>query len=240
MAGEPAPLAAVQAAVLKTAASKQASTGDPAAASQAGAVAQDLAVMADQAKGYAAGVNQGTIVAQDNRAAQSRRLAQEAAQAQADRARQLQLEQMQTAQMRLDAEGEAARDQGRLEEERLRQAKAGGTDDQAEWDAAGDSVIRHSMMNRGPRFQTALTAVLGNATSAAEAVAILRNAKRHPDEFGWAPGIKEDVLRKYATEYFRAIQGGAVNLKRLNPPTPAPKRQSFLTTGLESAIRSRG
>jgi hypothetical protein len=89
MAG-PVPLAVTQAAALKSAAGKQAQA--PAVEStQVGAVKQDLAVMADQAKGYTAGVNAGVITAQDNRAAQARRLAAEKAAADAARAQEAQM-----------------------------------------------------------------------------------------------------------------------------------------------------
>ena len=237
MAGEPAPLAAVQAAVLKTAASKQAAAGDPAASSQAGAVAQDLAVMADQAKGYAAGVNQGVIVAQDNRAAQNRRIAEEAAQAAAERSRALQLEQMQTAQMRIEGETAAQRDRFQVEQERLQQAKENEGPDEIDL-SNSLSVLRHATMSRGPRFQAALAAALEEATNPNEAVAILRNSARHGEE--WAVGIKENVLRSYAQQYFRALEGKAISLNQLNPKPAAPKKRSFLSTTVESAIRSRG
>lgn len=226
MAGDPAPLAAVQAAVLKTAAGKQ-SQQPPAQSTQVNAVAQDLAVMADQARGYTEGVNAGTIVAQDNRAAQARRLAAERAQADAARQRQLELEQRQTEIAQLRAQSERQSGQYQIEERKARLAqrtKEAETEIDPEWEANALGVVRHAKMNRGPRFQTAITSVLSEATNPDEAVALLRNAQRHPEEFPWAPGIQEDVLRNYATEYFRALEGGAVRRRLLDPKKGRNKR----------------
>lgn len=212
--------------MLKTAAGKQAQTS-PVESTQANAVAQDLAVMADMAKGYTAGVDAGTIVAQDNRAAQARRLAAERAQADAARQRALELEQRQTEIAQLRAQSERQSGSYQITEKKARLARdaeerakrdEGPSDDDV---AAAAGVERHAMMNRGPRFQTALTQVLDNATNPDEAIAILRNAQRHPDEFPWASGIKEDVLKNYATEYFRALEGKAVRRRSLDPPKKA-------------------
>jgi hypothetical protein len=47
---------------------------------------------------------------------------------------------------------------------------------------------------------------------------VLRNAKRNEEE--WADGIHEGAIRQYARAYFQALQGRAVNTRRL------PKRRS--------------
>jgi hypothetical protein len=225
VAGDPAPLAAVQAAVLKTAAGKQAAAKDPGIAAQNNAVAQDLAVMADQAKGYTAGVNQGTIVAQDQRSAQSQRLALEASQAAAERARALELERMQTSRMQLEQQAAAqkyerdATDNRRIAAER---AKEEAAPEEADIDNAS-SVVRHASLNMGPRFQEALGLVLQNTTNPSEAVQFLANSAKHNEP--WAAGIKPDVIRRYAEQYFRALEGRAVNVKSLIPQSAtAPKR----------------
>lgn len=213
MAGDPAPLAAVQAAVLKTAAGKQAAQGDPGIAAQNNAVAQDLAVMADQAKGYTAGVNAGTIVAQDNRNAQASRLAVEAAQAAAERQRSLELERMQTQRMQLEQQAAAAKYQRDVIA--ARRSAAEDRKKEQEPDVANAGIaIRHAAINRGPRFQEALNLALQGATSSHEAVAILTNSAKHNEP--WAVNIDPAVLRRYAEQYFRGLNGRAVNVKALS------------------------
>ena len=238
MAGDPAPLAAVQAAVLKTAAGKQ-GQAPPVQSTQANAVAQDLAVMADQAKGYTAGVDAGTIVAQDNRAAQASRLAQERAQADAARQRELAMEQAQTQAAMLRAEADRQSGQFAIAEKKARLAKQAAEETiNPEWDADAVAVTRHAVMNRGPRFQDALMQVLGNATSPDEAVAILRNAQKYPNDYEWAVNIQEDVIRKYATEYFKAQGGGGVNFDRLKAARAATAART--RTNGSTAARPQG
>jgi hypothetical protein len=239
MAGDPAPLAAVQAAVLKQAAGKKAQT--PAAeSSMSNAVQQDLAIMADQAKGYTAGVNAGVIVEQDNRAAQARRLAAEQAQAQAEHARRLELEQKQTEMMRLRAETERqsgrfsiaekqARldaDRRRLDADRRKAEESGDIPD--EWVANADEVTRHAIIHAPRSVQNALKGALPMATSAQEALQIYRNAKRA--NVDWTIDVDERMLRSYAEEYFRALEGKAVRETRLRAPTP-PQRRGPLADG---------
>ena len=178
----------------------------------------------------------GTIVAQDNRAAQAARLAQERAQADAARQRELAMEQAQTQAAMLRAEADRQSGQFAIAEKKARLAKQAEEETiDPEWEANALGVVRHAKMNRGPKFQATLTNVLSEATNPTEAVALLRNAQRHPDEFPWATGIKEDVLLAYAEQYFRALEGDAVNTRRLAPAPAAERKPGFLTTMIRNS-----
>lgn len=244
MAGEPAPLAAVQAAVLKSAASKNAQSGGmpQAGASPNTAIAQDLAVMADQAKGYAAGVDQGVVVAQDNRAAAARRLAEERAAADAARQRELAMEQMQTQQARLQGEAAAQADRFQMERESAQQALRRSQEAEAEAEAgdepdfeAAGAVYRHAQANAPTPIQVAMRKFVNNSTTPTEALKMLDNARRNGDP------ITEDVDRSmffdYAKQWFNALHGRAVNFKSLEPkrkptsrPAAAPAREPERST----------
>lgn len=210
---DPTSIAATQAAILKSAASK-AATVDPALSTQAGAVKQDLAVMADQAKGYTAGVNAGVIVAQDNRAAQARRLATEKAQADAARARDAQMQAIQAQEARLRIEAEKAnfgRQRQRIEAEQTAEPN----------EENARQVKMHMLSNTTPGFQTAFNAIMSEGvTSADEALAILKNLKEK-DPTNTFDNVSEDAVQRYATAYFKALEGGAVNLRSLEPKRKA-------------------
>ncbi len=211
------PIAVTQAAVLKSAAGKQAQA--PAVEStQVGAVKQDLAVMADQAKGYTQGINAGIITAQDNRAAQARRLAAEKAANDAARAQEAQMAAIQQQEARLRQQAQAQQFERDKQELQIRQAVNETEETQEPNAEAARRVIFHSKANRTPNFQDALVALLQDSTSAQEAVAILKNAKANDED--WAEGIHEGAIRQYATAYFSALEGRAASLSRL------PKRRS--------------
>lgn len=224
---EPTPIAVTQAAAMKSAAGA-AGQAPPVESTQVGAVRQDLAVMADQAKGYTAGVNAGVISAQDNRAAAARRLAAEKAAEDARRAQEAQMDQMRAQELALRKQSNAQDFERR---KIAAEAQAAEEPDEINTETARQ-VIMHSKTTKTPGFQMALEALLQDSTSPAEAVALLKNAKRNGEEgFG---GINESTIRAYATAYFDALEGKAVNISKLpvrrktsssSSSSPAPARR---------------
>jgi hypothetical protein len=236
VAGEPAALADVQAAVMKSAAAKAPTQGAP-SATQADAVRQDLSVMADQAKGYTQGVNAGTIMAQDQRAAQGRRLAIEAQEAAAARAREEQAAKIRQQQQRL------AMDQRKQDMDFRRQAATvqGQAEEQEPDLANSNKVLLHLKSNESQNLQEAFDAfVLGSgATNAAEAMAIFRNTIEQDDASPYKH-VGPITLQRYATAYFRALEGKAVSslLNKASNRGGSPSRGSSATTSGGSSSTS--
>ncbi len=229
MAGEPAPLAAVQAAVLKTAAAKQGQGEAPAAAgsSQATAVSQDLALMADQSKGYAAGVNQGVIVAQDNRASQARRLAEEAAQAQAAQARQLQADQAQTESMRLRGQAAAQQDRFASEREVAQQRLARAAREESPEDMEAEEIgekfrqIEFAAVSRQkPAFAQVFEQLTGQASNRKDIMALFDNLKAQSGDPLYS-SVSRDAIDRYARVWEAASANKNISLDSLDMPARA-------------------
>lgn len=234
MAGDPAPLAAVQAAVMKSSAAAQGQT-EPAPTGGAfqGAIAQDLAVMADQAKGYSAGVAAGNVEAENQRGAASSRMALEASQAAAARQRQIQMAQMDTNQARLrlaqqQQEGQIRlRDQAREAEERLRaatEAERGSPDERAEVKAAENAyrIKNHARANESPDFALTFDNLTQQATTYREFMDLYDNySKQDPTLIAGAED--RNKIARYARVYFDSVAAGKpLMLSRL----PRPKNTS--------------
>lgn len=244
MTGEPASLAAVQAAVSKSVASQQ---GDPAKPKTAGsvfdgAIAQDLAVMADQAKSYNAGVAAGNVEAENQRGAQSSRLALEAAQAAAARSRSLEAERMQT--QRMGLEQEAARQASRLNLEALdrqrteteaRQAGKPSAEDTQELERAEEAkrrIVFDAHTSISPGFGDEFEAVLAvGPTSYSEFKRVIDAYT----EAGNLPSIatNKDAALRYGKALFDAFAGKNVNLRKALAAPP-----SFLTKAIQEAAKA--
>lgn len=245
MAGDPASLAAVQAAVSKSVASQ---AGDPAAPKTAGsvfdgAIAQDLAVMAEQAKSYSAGAAAGNVEAENQRSMQSGRLQMEAAQAAAARARALEAERMQTQRMAL--EQEAARQANRLKLEALDRQKAETAARQASEPKPEDTrelerveevkrqLLFDAVTKVSPTFGEEFNALLGSgATNYGE---FRRLVDAYAAEFPTIAANKDAALR-YGKAFFDTAAGKRLDLgKALAPP-----RGSFLSRAIQEAARTGG
>lgn len=211
MAGEPAPLASVQAAVMKSAAGAAAQAPPSQAVSlQNNAINRDLSVMADQAAGYTKGVNIGNSEAAANRSAQSNRLAQEAAQAAQMRANELESQRLELAQQQQRMAIEAAG--GQMDLAKARTANE-GVDEEALYAQRKDAVFGHAMRNRTEGFVTQLNDVVSTSTNYHDAVARMDNLVKQ----GY---ITENVpaMRAYLRQIFnKAAQGKEPDLDALTP-----------------------
>ena len=232
MAGGPAPLAAVQAAVMKSAAGAAAQApASMASAFQDNAIASDLSVMADQAKGYTQGVNLGNNEAASNRSAQAGRLAQEAAQAAQERANSLELQRMdlQAQQARMAADSEAAQRQlSSVDEE----------DEAAAYAQRRDAVLGFAARNRDLQFGVDLDKIVSNSGSYGEAVALMENLAAQDEITSNQP-----AMRAYLKQIFlRAAAGkdpnlGALKKDSARPGYVAPERSASTRPETNSAGR---
>lgn len=240
MAGDPAPLAAVQAAVLKSAASAQGQ--EPASQnSQSGAVTQDLAVMADLAKGYSAGAIAGNLEAENQRASASTRMAEEAAQAQAARARALDLQRLQTQEMAARAARDAQETQLRIKEaqaegERRRQAleaENGGLSDEEV--ARRQNLIMDVQANARANVDSATNIALDTVTkvsrSPQEALDYFDQLQRE----GEFAGVNRAIIERYATALFDADAG---RTPKALASSPSSTSLPFVSA-LEAVLRNR-
>ncbi len=227
MAGEPAPLAAVQAAVMASAAGKQGSTGDASKASHA--VQQDLSVLADQAKGYTKGSILGGAAASTNRMASARRLDDDRMKADALRAQALEVERIQTQRAQASAAADAQEAALRLasisadrQNDRLVQGAQNAKQQQAADDEArqtalevqrmeGDRVLSMANQTLDPDNAAIIVETLPMTGSVDEAMAVFDNAV----EYGAIPNADRDSYAQYAQQFHSAIQGGAVDMQRL-------------------------
>lgn len=200
MAGEPAKLADVQAAVLKSAAGATAQQAPDAAAQH---VAQDLSVMADQAKGYTAGVAQGLTNAQDTAANRDARIAQ-------DRATQEAIYQAQIDTQRAQTAAASARAQAAAEAQRQQAEEAAQA-------AAADEVMRRVQRDNPPDFVKLATTIIPATVDYRDAQEAIDNYFKYfkPDTYGQKGGDMLGVnplkmkaqLLMYAAKYHNAIQG---------------------------------
>lgn len=166
------------------------------------AVAQDLAVMADQARGYTQGIASGVEVARSNSAAAASRMAQEAAAAQAIR----------------DAENATQAAQTAAAAERVRAAEEKA---QEEAQAAQAGLVLNRMATRlapdeADLFQGLITRTT-NYDDAREAFDALRGRGLLADTFGTQTKEEDDAIHStflnYARLYHDALQGKAVDLR---------------------------
>lgn len=227
MAGEPAPLAAVQAAVLKSSASQAAQANKPALA--ATAVAQDLSVMADQAKSYSAGVAAGNVEADKQGGAIAARMAEDRAHADSIRAQELALERLQTQRAQADADGQRQSQANRLRDAQRERDFVDQPQTQAEvekgWQDNANSVAFHARTHYGPRFNTALDSILSSgASTPAEAMALFDawQSKQYADtdQGKSVHNIDRATIARYVRAVFDAGNGKSVDTSTL-----APKRK---------------
>lgn len=249
MAGEPAPLAAVQAAVMASAAGKQASTGDAKGASTA--VQQDLAVLADQAKGYTKGSILGGAAASTNRMASARRLDDDRMKADALRAQALEVERIQTQRAQASAAADAQEAALRLasisadrQNDRLVQGAQNArqqqeADEEARADALatqqaeGDRVLGMAYQSLDELNAGIVTSVLPQTDSVQTAMAVFDNAV----EQGAAAGADRDTFLNFASAYHQTLQGSAVDTRRL---TQAPPRRGGLGGQIRRGLNNLG
>lgn len=203
------PIAVTQAAALKSAAGK-AGQSKPEATPNINAVRQDLAVMADQAKGYTEGINAGVIVAQDNRQAQAARFAAEKAANDARRAQEAQMAAIQQQEAALRREAANAEYGRRKKDLQIEQAVKQSEPEEADLEAAR-RVQMHMASHTTAGFQRAFSSLLNmGVTSPGEMVAILDNLNK--DEDSPFRGTHRETLLRYARAHFNALEGRAVDL----------------------------
>lgn len=194
----------IQAAVMKASAGTQ---GQEAVTADTSAVQQDLAVMADQAKGYTQDINSGLVAAQQNSAALNARLEEERRQADALRAAQ-----------RASASAAYASSRRSDEEEMLKAQKAAQ-------EAAAADVIRRMTRDMPPSFVEAALEIIPNSIDYSDAVAALKSREKYGGigvgsfELGRARGglggsktggtNAKALILDYARQYHNALQGGA-------------------------------
>lgn len=195
MAGQPASLSDVQAAVLKSAADKAgAQGGNPTYG--APAVAQDLAVMADQAQGYSAGVAAGVDNAKVNSAAQNSQQAEAKAQSDALRSAQLASQQAQTA-----ALNERARQAAEAQQAKVQAANAA-------------NIARKMSRDLPPEVNAAFQDLLGQTTDYNDAKQAIDSYQKFGglDKFSTNGMIQTHLHQEflnYAQMYHDALQGQA-------------------------------
>jgi len=196
-----------------------------------GAVAQDLAVMADQAKGYTAGVIQGNAEQAEARSAQAGRLQEEAAQAAAARAREAELDRMQTqeAQMRLAQDSQeaslrlqAAREARELDRRALELEEKGDPKEREaeEIDEKQRQIEFAAASRQKPEFGTVFAELTGQATSRKDIMSLFDNLKAQSGDPLYA-SVSRSAIDRYARVWEAAAGNRSISLKSLDRPTAA-------------------
>lgn len=215
MAGSPASLASVQAAVLKSAAGAAGQgSASEATGQHQGAVSRDLAVMADQAKGYTEGVIKGNAEQVQVRNDQASRLQEEAAQESAARARAAALDQMQTqeAQLRLTQDAQEASRQ--LQEARTSSSQI----DEAEGvDEKFRQIEFASMSRQKPEFAKVFGDLTSTAVTHRDIMALYDNAvKQGGPDYADYRSVSRDAISRYAQVWEAASANKDISLKSLD------------------------
>ncbi len=239
---DPVPLAAVQAAVLKSAAGAAGQSGEPPPSTGGvfeGAIAQDLAVMADQAKSYSAGAAAGNVEAENQRSMQSNRLSMEAAQAAAARARQAEMDRMSTSEAGLRAQRETQANALRLAEldravgvERVKAGKKDNTDEQERVAEVRRRLLHEGTVKVSPDFAAEFEELLSGAVSFKEFKELLdalAGTANYP-----TLGTNRLAAERYARTFYDAASGKSVNVD-----TRVKSRGSFLTEMIHNVADAR-
>jgi len=219
MAGPPAPLAAVQAAVLKQAAGSQAQQPAEGTVAPQGAIARDLSIMADQAKVFTEGVESGNVLAEANRGSQAQRLAAERRAADAERRARQEAEELNT---QSALQSEKLRTESIKQSIQLARQKAGIRQARAQADArsaqleserelalesrfnAGREVQKHAQTHYGDNFSTLLSKLLTSSQSTKEAMKTYDSIRFFNPTADLPP---RDITRLYVVDNFRALNG---------------------------------